>query len=330
MKIAVLSFYTGIVERGAETAVSELTKRWRKKHTVRMYTAEKSSFITVTHLQQTGPLSLLYFLYSLIVIFSLMKWQPDIVIPVNRGWQGILVRLYCWMSGARMVVSGQAGYKDRMTMMTRPDGFVALTHRSAAWMRRFSGGMKVAVIPNGVDLHAFSDNGKKATIPLSRPIVICVAGPEPYKRVALTIDAVAIVKHASLLLVGGDEKIALYGKEKLGKRFKRILVPHSQMPELYRSADIFTLVSESTEAFGTAMIEAAACGLPVVVPDDELRRELFGGRALYVKDPANVREYAAVLTRALDEKTDYSRTWLHHYNWDVIAEKYLDFFMMLQ
>lgn len=330
MKIAILSYYSGTVERGAETAMSELAKRWRKKHTVRVCTADKNTVISVTHLLEKGSLSFSYFLYSLVIIFSLSRWQPDVVIPVNRGWQGILVRIYCWISGVRMVVSGQAGYKDRMTLLTRPDGFVALTHRNARWMKRFSWGMHIAVIPNGVDVQAFSVQGKKATIPLSRPIIICVAGPEPYKRVKLTIAAVTLVKNASLLLIGGDEQIAAYGKETLGERFKRLVVPHSKMPALYRSADIFTLVSEDTEAFGTSMIEAAACGLPVVVPDDELRRELFGDRALFVKNPTDKQEYANVLVRAFDKKVSYSRTWLHYYNWDTIAEKYLDYFMMLQ
>lgn len=337
MKIAVLSYASGIVERGAEVAVDELCSRWGKNHDVRVYQGNmlkrpkqtytqvviENRFVTAHQMIENGCLGYRYFLYTCFVCSSMVAWKPDVILSINRGWQAFLARMYCLLTGATFVISGQAGYKDRMSILSFPDGYIALTEKNAAWMRKYVFRGTVDVIPNGVDIEAFSVQGKKTAIPLSQPIIICVAGPEPYKRVTLTIDAVALVNNASLLLVGGDEQIAAYGKETLGKRFERLVVPHSKMPAFYRSADVFTLVSEDTEAFGTSMIEAAACGLPVVVPDDRLRRDIMGDFGMYVRHPENADEYARILRKALlVKKTTYPQEWLSHYNWDVIAEKY--------
>ena len=277
-----------------------------------------------------GCLGLSYLLYTILVIFSFGSWKPDIILPINRGWQGIVIRLYCLVSGSKMVVSGQAGYKDRMTVLTHPDGYISLTERNAAWYRNYAFGTRVRVIPNGADLKQFSSEGNKNRIPLKHPVVICVAGGEKYKRVDLTIDAVSQLGNACLLLVGGSKEQENYGKKTLGGLFLRMAVKHKEMPFLYRACDVFTLVSEETEAFATAMIEAAACGLPVVIPDDALRREIMGPYGFYVSAPENVDEYVAVLRKALVTKSiTYNAQWLKKYSWDVIAKKYIRFFSLI-
>jgi glycosyltransferase involved in cell wall biosynthesis len=156
-----------------------------------------------------------------------------------------------------------------------------------------------------------------------------VAGPEPYKRVAATIKAVARLKSASLLLAGGSAEQEKLGKRLLAERFLRRSFTHQQMPQVYRSSQVFTLASASSEAFGIAYLEALASGLPVVAPDDRLRREILGPHGIYIKDVADIEEYAASLRQALKKTTFCPKEWLKQFSWDVIANQYQKLFQSL-
>lgn len=64
------------------------------------------------------------------------------------------------------------------------------------------------------------------------------------------------------------------GEIEVGRR------PYETLPDLYRCHDVFVFPSIS-ETFGHPMAEAMACGLPVVVADTPVNREVCGDAALY-------------------------------------------------
>jgi len=124
-------------------------------------------------------------------------------------------------------------------------------------------------------------------------------------------------------------------------RYLRLKVPHGEMPEYLNSCDVFTLVSEESEAFGLVYLEALACNLPIVATDDSLRRELIGDHAairlsaesrrasagILVKNPENIGEYANALELAA--KIDWGDKPVNQakkFGWGKIEEKYLDQF----
>jgi glycosyltransferase involved in cell wall biosynthesis len=79
---------------------------------------------------------------------------------------------------------------------------------------------------------------------------------------------------------------------------RRSSVPRAEMPGWYAAADCFTLPSR-TESFGLTYLEAMACGVPCVAPDDAVRREVIGdgGICCDVTDP---EAYTGALAAALD------------------------------
>lgn len=321
MKIAVLSFTSGQIDRGAETLVKELVKRWRKNHQVKVYS---SLGLGINDLQK----------FNWQALRAADKFGAQIIMPTNGGQQSLLTRLYCWLKKKKMVVAGMAGlgWCDRWNLYMQPDVFVASTKRNARWARQYNKRVKMEIIPHGVDLIKFKPGGKKRKLNLERPIILCIAGPDKYKRVEATIKAVKKLNKGSLLLVGGSDEDEEWGEKLLGKRFKRMKAGYEELPEIYRAADVFTMVSESTEEFGIVYLEAMASGLPIVATDDELRREILGPYGIYVKNPEDAAEYAEKLGWALKKRKDPTlpEKWLEKFSWDKIAADYISIFSRLR
>jgi len=330
-----------------ETVVHELAKRLAKKHQIMViqagpeYSSQKTYMVKRIKMNMEWPeidsagwarkLMVDYY-YRKISIFSLKAWpllkeyDPDMLIPVNGGWMSLLMKLFCLLHREKLILLGQAGIgrDDRWNLLMKPDLFVALNKRNLDWSKKHSRpNQKLAVIPNGVDLKEFNADGDKIKLRLEKPIVLCVAGHERYKRVKETILAVKRLNKGSLLLTCSSSVYDQFGKKALGKRFLRKEFKHQEMPRVYRSADVFTLVSESFEAFGIAYLEAMASGLAVVATDDSLRREIIEKAGLFVKDPMDSEKYAQKLEKALMMKwDDKPRTQAEEYSWGEIAQRY--------
>jgi glycosyltransferase involved in cell wall biosynthesis len=70
-------------------------------------------------------------------------------------------------------------------------------------------------------------------------------------------------------------------------------VAYAQIHELYREADVFAFPS-MVESFGHPLVEAMACGVPVVASDIAVHREVCGDAALYF-EPSDYHALAARL-----------------------------------
>ncbi|MEK7521775.1 MAG: glycosyltransferase family 4 protein [Patescibacteria group bacterium] len=331
MKIAFLSFYSGEVYRGVETFVHELSNRLAKLgHHVTVY-------------QNGKPLNgSMYEVFSTLVVWNYPKTpirsftkkvlseiskDTDVIIPTNGGWQVLLSRWWAFKNNKKMVIPGQAGpgSDERFNLYMFPDVFIGLTDFQCKWAKNINPFVKVKKIPNGVDLSRFTKVGKAPKINLSRPIVLCVAALVPVKRLGLAIYAVSRMKKGSLLLVGRGEQeqiLKSLGKELLPNRFQILSFPHTQMPQVYKAADIFTFPTSKWESFGIAIVEAMASGLPVVVTDDPIRREVVGNAGLFV-DPKNAVEYARSLEKTLKKGWGNApREQAEKFSWDEIAKEY--------
>ena len=100
-------------------------------------------------------------------------------------------------------------------------------------------------------------------------IVLMVSALVDFKRVIAGVEAVGRLPEAHLVVAGDGplrEKVLQRANEVLPGRFTLLSAPASQMPDLYRSADVF-LHMAFQEAFGNVYVEALACGLPVVGHD---------------------------------------------------------------
>lgn len=332
MKILFLNIYQNKVNRGAETFVLELGKRLSKNHEVEIISGEGAparwkNFLWRLFLDPNG---LAVAGFTLKNIPRIWKGKYDIVVPLNGGWQVALIRIVTWLRGAKMIVSGQSGigWDDRNNLWSFPNAFVALSSKALAWARRVNPLVRSVYISNGVDLDKFKNERRKLIT--GGKTVLCAGAFTLQKRLDLAIKAVFKLKGVNLIIAGGGgemrEELQELGGKLLGDRFKIISVPFEKMPEVYASADVFTLPSTPSEAFGNVLVEAMASGLPVVATNDLVRREIVGEAGILV-DPTDTETYAKALREAL--KTNWGekpRKQAEKFNWDKIAEQYEELF----
>ena len=146
-------------------------------------------------------------------------------------------------------------------------------------LRPFGG--KVVVVPIGVaDVPARQDapDTLRAALPLAlrqhvdgRPLVLAVGRLVPYKGFSVLIDAAArMATDAAVVIVGGGPLEAeLRGQIASADAGRRVLlagrVDDATLAALKGLAIVFCMPSvERSEAFGVALIEALAYGLPVI------------------------------------------------------------------
>ncbi len=354
MKIAFLSFYSGIVYRGVETYVHELADRlcamgndvivyqngqdvYKGKYkTITIgtkYTNLKSGKLALFLNKFTGFNANMRFTQK---VLSQLDKDTDFVIATNNKIQAFLARIWCLGKKAKLVISGQSGpgIDERFALYCFPDVFIPLSEFQRKWAKRINRFVYVSdVIHNGVSLEKFSKIIEKEKFGLNGKIILCAAAFWPdTKRQDLLIRAVSKLEGVSLILAGdgeGKEYLKNLGERILGKRFMIKSFPYQLMPKVYASADLFSFPTVSWESFGIVMVEAMASNLPVVATDDPIRREIVGNAGIFI-DPENTEAYTEALRKALSISWgDKPRRQAEKFSWDIIAEKYEELFKEL-
>ena len=79
-------------------------------------------------------------------------------------------------------------------------------------------------------------------------------------------------------------------------------VPRTELPRLYASVDLVVGASFVNETFGIALVEAQACGTPVVTANYGAMQEVAGDAALCV-DPRDSAALAEAMTSVVEDDT---------------------------
>jgi glycosyltransferase involved in cell wall biosynthesis len=257
---------------------------------------------------------------------------------------------------------GAVGWALERISMLLPDGIVAASRPTADRLRPYlRSATRVTVAPNGVDLDLIDT--APAVTDWSGD-VITVGRLLPHKRVDLLLDALALLRDRDRplrCLIIGDGPVGSDLRERADRlglgddvAFDSRVDTNERLYGLLRAARAFAFPSER-EGFGIAVLEALACGLPVVTTSapDNLARHLVAADPASEECDPNPEAFAAALERAvaqgplgdphasptraphpvatdldstalgLDAATPGTPGWIDSYNWEAVSRQVL-------
>jgi glycosyltransferase involved in cell wall biosynthesis len=172
---------------------------------------------------------------------------------------------------------------------------------------------KIRVVPNGVD-DEFTRDGPAA----DGEYVLAVGTLEPRKNLPSLVEAARRTR-VELRVVGargwGGVDVEGNGVRWLGE------VSDAELARLYRGARCVAYPS-LYEGFGIPVLEAMACGTPVVTSRGTAMEEVADGAAVLV-DPNDSAELAAGIERAVAQRDELVARGLERaraFRWDAIAD----------
>lgn len=210
------------------------------------------------------------------------EFRPDVIVVAIPNTENFLSDLVRLAGKTPVIVESHLAYghtvirrgitekalywlQNPLRAIKKSSLLIALTQGDAECWRRV-GVPRVTVIPNPVT--RYPEEVSHPVRPQHR--IVCVGRLAPQKRFDRLIDAFAVLAakypswHVDIYGEGEDEKplrqqIARHG---LTERI-RILSPTDQIYAVYGQSD-FLVLSSDFEGFGLVIIEAMACGIPVV------------------------------------------------------------------
>lgn len=228
-------------------------------------------------------------------------------------------RMIRWaMAHADAMISVSAGLKHAMTALGADPA-------------------RITVLRNGVDLEAFRPPPDRAALRqelgLDGPTLLSVGHLIPRKGHHHAIEALTHLPGWTLLVVGeGPERPALAAlAQRLGVADRTRLLgahPHAALPRFYGAADLLVLAS-SREGWANVLLEAMACGTPVVASDipgnPEVVQRRDAGVIVRRNDAAGFAEAVQDLWAAPPPRPGV-RAYAEDFGWDATSQGQLDVF----
>ncbi|EGK69965.1 Glycosyl transferases group 1 protein [Methyloversatilis universalis FAM5] len=226
---------------------------------------------------------------------------------------------------------------------------------SDLWQRilRDEYGVAAGRVNNGVDLERWTarPDARDATLAARLgippgPLLLAVGGIEERKNTVRVLQAFAALRsalpQARLVIAGGA---SLLNHDRYRQTFDRALqasglhagedvivtgrVDDADMPSLFRLADALVMAS-TREGFGLVVLEALACGTPVVASRIAPFTEYLDDDSASWADPLDIASIAQAMEHALDpSRAALLRTppaVCHRYGWAASAARHLELY----
>ena len=228
------------------------------------------------------------------------EFQPDLIHTLNPTVFGMTAIWAAWATDRPLVASYHTHFPHYAKLygydyLTGPIwGYMRLLHNRAAMNLCTSesarqelvrhGFRRVRVWPHGVDLRRFQPKPRNAAMRHR------LAGGEPGKTLLVYVGRLAAEKEIHRLVSGvrgqTDVRLALVGdgpsRRELEVRFAGTptvfagTLEGDDLVDAYNAADAF-LFPSTTETLGLVLLEAMACGLPVIAARSKPSLDLLGG-----------------------------------------------------
>jgi glycosyltransferase involved in cell wall biosynthesis len=240
------------------------------------------------------------------------------------------------------------GFYER-SVMRRASGWIAFgqtVHEAQASKSQYAA-RPSRVIPPGVDVVRFHPDAAARTAVRARlgwddgtPIVGFLGRFVPAKGLRVLMSALAGIRQPwRALFVGGGpmaDELSAFSATHSGRVQVLTDVSHGEVPDHLNAMDLMCAPSQTTarwrEQFGRMLIEAMACGVPVVASRSGEIPHVVGDAGLVV-DEADVASWTSAIDRLLGDpaaRRDLSARGMARahdkYAWPVVARAHLTFF----
>jgi glycosyltransferase involved in cell wall biosynthesis len=238
--------------------------------------------------------------------------------------------------GARVVLGchGEDFYPGDTLLASRVDAAVSCSRFNARTVAaRY--GFEPTVVFNGIDTSLFRPTTPDPDIVRTdgTPLLLWVGRLQPWKGVDVALRALREIPQAYLMIVGDGETRAdlerLAQELGLAERVRFLgALPRERLPSIYAAADLLLATSFASETFGIGLVEAQACGLPVVASRfggfPEVIDEGHTGLLVPPRDPTALA--AAVRTLLNDPErrramADAAPGWAAQFSWSAVVDR---------
>jgi glycosyltransferase involved in cell wall biosynthesis len=243
------------------------------------------------------------------------------------------------LGGPKVILGchGEDFYRGDTALAQRVDGAVSCSHFNAQTIaRRY--GFTPQVVFNGIDTEVFHPVAPDPTIrppgvSADAPLLLFVGRLQPWKGVEYAIRALVDIPRAVLLIAGdGVDRQRLQGLAAELELTERVVflgtVAREQLPRYFSSVDLLVATSFASETFGISLVEAQACGLPVVASRFGGFPEVVDeGRTGLLVPPQDPHALAHAVNALLDDPSrrqamaERGPSWAAQFAWPAVTDR---------
>lgn len=265
-------------------------------------------------------------------IAQLVRGAYDII-HIQKPYDLLPALIAARLSRAKVVLGchGEDFYWGDRWLATHVDGAVSCSAFNADTVKRRYP-IDIDVVYNGIDTTQFYPD---ASVTLDAPPLrfLFVGRLQPWKGVDTAIRALALVEHATLTVAGDGVHRAtletLVDELHLHDRVTFLgSVERSNIATIMRTHHVLVATSFASETFGIGLVEAQACGLPVIA-------SRFGGFVEVINDgvtglfysPQNHEELAVHMRTLRDNPSmrvafsNNAPSWSAQFSWHAVTDR---------
>jgi glycosyltransferase involved in cell wall biosynthesis len=257
------------------------------------------------------------------------RLRPDLVqvwlvqMEVAAGLAAMLAGIPWILSERSSELAYPRTWKNRLRvgMAGRAAAIVANSRDGATYWTRLPGAPPQFVIPNAIPIAEIASTGAADPAELQLPspcrLVMFAGRFSAEKNIGVMIDALrqvlADVPDTAVLLAGDGPLLADVERDAAALQHRDRIRTPGYLDDGWRwmkRADVFVSVSRF-EGHPNAVLEAAACGSPLVLSDIPAHRAMFDERSALFAPSNDAPSIAAAIRAALDDR-DAARRRAHH------------------
>lgn len=217
-----------------------------------------------------------------------------------------VIRMICKFEG--VVESLQMYFLQKLTLraLKKADSIIALSHSTASIAKRWYPDVKPEVLYHGIS-EEFHPDASRPALAGEEPYSLYVSNLYVYKGLEFLIEAMAIDRSLPRVFVAGKPFHGKYYSEMRRLAAARGVenrvvfldsIHYKELPGWYASA-VSMVYPSWCENCPNILLEAMACGCPVVAFDTGPMPEICGNAAIYAK-PLDSASLAVAMRRVLD------------------------------